>query len=112
MKLDNKVILNGSFVANVDSSIMDIRQMYGFAIQFEYGGTAPVATLVVQGTNDNIEDPTVTPTWSDEITTVSVTGTGNIMLNFNNRFYQYSRVHLAYTSGTVTCRAKFIAKGP
>lgn len=112
MKLDNKVILNGSFTADQTSSVMDIRQMYGFAVQFEYGGTAPVGTLIVQGTNDDVGDPTVTPTWSDETTTVSISGSGNTLLNFNNRFYQYARVFLDWTSGTITCRAKFIAKGP
>lgn len=112
MKLCFEPIMSGSFVADAFSKVMDIQFMYGFSIQFAYGGTAPVGTFTVQGTNDSALDPTVTsPTWSDEATTVAVAGTGNTVLNFDHRYYRYVRVKLTRTSGTITANLKFASKG-
>lgn len=85
--------------------------MYGFAIQFVYGGTAPVGTFTVQGTNDDANNPNITPTWDDETQTVAVAGSGSTTLNFDHRYYRFVRVKLARTSGTITATVKFVSKG-
>jgi hypothetical protein len=112
MKTSEKVLLTGSYVATTNSEAVWLEQLYGFSVQFSYGGTLPVGSVVVQGTNDDIDSPTVTPVWSDEIGGFAIAAAGSQMLNFDHRYYKYFRVRLVVTSGTITMRAKFVAKGP
>lgn len=111
MNVVHEVVLNGSFVVDQTSPAVYIDYMFGFALQFEYGGTAPVGVITVQGTNDDIKSTTATPVWSDESVTVAIAGSGDTILNFANRFYRFVRVKLTRTSGTITLKATVMAKG-
>lgn len=112
MKVSNEIILSGTFTTNQTSSPVNVDQLYGFCVQSNYSGTAPVGVLTIQATNDQADDPKVTPVWSDETTTVAIAGAGNTMLNLDHRYYKFFRVRLVVTSGTIIISVKFNAKGP
>lgn len=111
MNCVHEVVLNGSFTTNQLSPAVYLDYMFGFSVQLVYGGTAPVGVVTIQGTNDDIKSTTVTPVWSDETTTVAISGAGDTVLNFGNRCYRWVRVKLTRTSGTITLRATVMAKG-
>ena len=111
MRTADKLIMSGSFTSNQVSQAVPIDQMFGYCVQVNYGGTLPVGTLTVQGTNDDAGDALVTPVWSDEPSPIVIGGSGNTLLNFSNRFYRYFRLSLVRTSGTITIAARFHDKG-
>lgn len=112
MIVADKVIMSGAFTTNQVSQAVPIDQMFGFCIQIAYGGTAPVGVLTVQGTNDDAQNVLVTPVWSDEASPVAIAGSGNVLLNFDHRYYRFFRLALTVTSGTITIVARFNDKGP
>lgn len=111
MNCVHEVVINGSFTTNQTSNAVYIDYMFGFSVHLEYGGTAPVGTVTVQGTNDDPRSTTATPVWSDEPTSVAISAAGDTLLNFSNRFYRFVRVKLVRTSGTIALKATVMAKG-
>lgn len=111
MRTADKLILSGSFTTDQTSQSVPIDQMFGYAIQAKYSGTAPVGVLTIQGTNDDASNPLVTPTWSDEQPPIAITAAGDTMINFQGRFYRFFRVKLTVTSGTIVISVRFNDKG-
>lgn len=68
-------------------------------------------TLKVQVTNDDIEDPTVTPTWSDEGSATTISATSSVMLNFDGKHYRAFRVQGNLTAGQYALVCRVMAKG-
>lgn len=94
-KLNTKVIDAGDMSGNITSSSLDVREVIRLCIQASWSGTAPVGTLHVQGSNDNInfnDDPEISPS--------AISGnTGSALVKINNCSYPYLRLSYTFTSG-------------
>lgn len=83
------------------------------------GGTHTVAivalagaTIKLQQTVDNVNDPTVTPTWIDvSSSSQNITATGSYAWNAADMMAPFYRLQATLTAGLVTLNAKSYTKG-
>lgn len=107
MKFQTKTIVSAADVsANINSSIMNMQNNYGYAIQTTLTG-APSGDVVVQGTND--ENPTASSEWS-EIEKTTIAGTTTIAFNKDAIYWPFVRVFKA-AGGTGTMTVTITIKG-
>lgn len=119
MRTLNEVLLNaGDASGDLESSVLDLEQIMGFAITAVITGTA-AGTIKLQGSTDPGKPGPAQGTlgidvvnWTDIAgSSQAVSGAGTVTWNFSGAFYKWAKVVYTSTSGTgsITCIAN--AKG-
>ncbi len=115
----NKQIMTAVVLStNRTSSIAQLKDMVGFAIQAVVTGT-PTGTFKLQGSCDPVElgpPPLVPPTnWTDVAnTSTAVTAAGSILWNLTDQMYNWVQIVYTDTSGGTSAAvvtATFNGKG-
>lgn len=83
---------DGSGTNTVTSDVFDLRNSYGYCVQFLTAGTSPVGTAKVQGSINQTQ-------WTD-ITSIAVSATGSVFDNKDAIYWPFIRVQYVGTSGT------------
>lgn len=83
------------------SAIVPSENLFAVSVMAVVAGTAPVGTLSIDASNDNIPNyPNAQPTHFVQIATVAISATGTVLLPKMDICYQYLRVTFTATSGT------------
>lgn len=117
MRVYNKILKSNQLLnANITTDSMQLLDMVGYSIQVSITGT-PNGTFKLQGSADKFsaQDAADATTWVDiSDSSVTVTTSGNFIINVTDVFYNYVRV--VYTdassgASTATATITFNGKG-
>lgn len=106
----NRTIFDAvSLSAQQTSHYINIRDIVGYAVHFSWAnGSGTIGTLIVEATNDNLEDAyLITPVYSIIASAAVTTNSGDWLLNVERAMYSYIRlrwVPSAGTGGTLTAK--------
>jgi hypothetical protein len=99
--------------ADKTSEIVDVSNMYGFAVIVNWTSTTAAATIKLQLSTDPLTTAAADSLWTDHATTYAINNdNGTQYWNIDAPYYLKFRVFLDYTSGSVTTfKSRFSAKG-
>lgn len=103
----NKTIIDAEDLgASQSSEAVQIREAIGYSVQVVWtGGTGTTGSIVLEGTNYNPQDESVTPVYSSISSSAVAANSGDQMVNVERAMYSYFRlrwVRSAGTGGTIT----------
>lgn len=102
MKFQTKTIVTAGDVAgNLTSSVMNLENNYGYAVQASFTG-APSGTVLIQGSNDEVN-------WST-LDTLTISGTTVLHANRDAVYFPFVRAFKA-AGGTGTMTVTMTIKG-
>lgn len=102
IKFITKTILSAGDVSGaLTSSIMNLQNNYGYAVQATFTGS-PTGSVLVQGSNDQ-------QNWSD-LDTLTISGTDILFANRDGVYFPFIRVS-KLAGGTGTMTVKITIKG-
>jgi hypothetical protein len=112
MKFVQDVILNAATDASVESEIVELNQIYGYAMQCEFIGS-PSGTLKLQASCQQLTNGQQAPTvWNDvSNSTVNVSASGTVLYNYDAQYYRYVKVVYTRLSGTGSLKVTYNGKG-
>lgn len=102
-----------SLASNQTSSATFVGYTDNHGIAISWTGTSPIGSLVVEVTNDVIDQPSITPSWIalDFGSAITISGaSGNHLINVNQGPYHALRMRYVFTSGTGNLTAKLTSK--
>lgn len=94
LQFNKHVIDSGDMSGNLDSGLIDLSNVLGYAVQAVWSG-APVGNIVIEGSNDGINFKTIS-------TTAAGGSSGSILSNNDGIHYVYLKVIFTFTSGSGT----------
>lgn len=100
--------------ADVQSAVLSLLQMYGYAIQAEWTGASLTGTVKLQASIDyQPANPAANGTWSDiPGSAQAISGPGSFLWNVEGAFYPYVRAYFVYGSNSGSITFLQCAKGP
>jgi len=118
MRVIRELLLDGADGSVNQTSLHGLlTHSVGNSIQIEITGTL-VGSLKLQGSSDPVPDSNFqaktmkVDNWTDMLgSTQAITGSGTVMYNISDTFFNWVRVVYTSTSGTGTITAAFNAKG-
>lgn len=96
--IHTSVFTNAVMTADRTSTVVDFREVIRGSAQITWTGTAPVGTIILQTSNDNV-------TFTDSDSRNVSGNSGSIMWNQDSVGYEFIRFFYDFTSGTGTLNA-------
>jgi hypothetical protein len=104
--LDVPVIINGAMTATIHSISLDVKEAIRLSAQVSWVGAAPVGSILIEGSLDNVlfnTDPETIP--------FALSGaSGSTLIKISNVSYPFVRLSYVFTSGTGTLNVSISAK--
>lgn len=83
----------------------------GVGIQTFTPASLTACTIKLQATNDDADNSSVTPVWTDLGSPQTITATGTYLWNNGDVYYSFVRLYATMTAGQIVYSAKLNAKG-